>query len=142
MICLPDVNVWIALTSDRHVHHATARKWLEASNGLHLVFCRVTEMGFLRLLTNPHVMEEDVLDAPAAWAVYDTWRGDGRVAFMPEPAGLSARWRQASSRIARSPNAWTDAYLAAFAEEVQATVVTFDRKFPHGQYKVEVLSPP
>jgi uncharacterized protein len=88
-------------------------------------------------------MEEDVLDAPAAWVVYDTWRGDGRVAFMTEPPGLSARWRQASSRIVRSPNAWTDAYLAAFAQEVQAAVVTFDRRFPlQGYHKVEILSPP
>jgi toxin-antitoxin system PIN domain toxin len=84
MIFLPDVNVWIALTSDRHIHHPSARTWLESGDDLQLVFCRVTEMGFLRLLTNPHVMGDDVLDAEAAWSVYDTWRTDERVVFLPE----------------------------------------------------------
>jgi toxin-antitoxin system PIN domain toxin len=122
MICLPDVNVWIALTSDRHIHHSIATRWLDNSEDLQLVFCRITEMGFLRLLTNPHVMVEDVLDAQAAWSVYEAWRSDQRVAFMPEPPGFSARWREASSRITTGPNTWTDAYLAAFAEAEQATV--------------------
>jgi toxin-antitoxin system PIN domain toxin len=142
MIWLPDVNVWIALTSDRHIHHLTASKWLGASKDLQLVFCRITEMGFLRLLTNPHVMVEDVLDAQAAWSVYETWRSDRRVVFMPEPPGFNARWRQASTRITASPNAWTDAYLAAFAEAEQAAVVTFDRRFPqYSLCKVGILSP-
>lgn len=29
MICLPDVNLWIGLTSNRHIHHARAKAWLE-----------------------------------------------------------------------------------------------------------------
>jgi toxin-antitoxin system PIN domain toxin len=141
MIFLPDVNVWIALTSDRHIHHPSARAWLKSAEDVQLVFCRVTEMGFLRLLTNQHVMGDDVLDAEAAWGVYDTWRTDGRVVFLPEPLGFSARWRRASSRIPLNPNAWTDAYLAAFAGEVRAVVVTFDRRFPSlGQCEVEVLT--
>jgi toxin-antitoxin system PIN domain toxin len=140
MIFLPDVNVWIALTSDRHIHHPSARTWLESGDDLQLVFCRVTEMGFLRLLTNPHVMGDDVLDAEAAWSVYDTWRTDERVVFLPESLGFTARWRRASSRIPLNPNAWTDAYLAAFAGDVRAAVVTFDRRFRSlGQCEVQVL---
>lgn len=140
MICLPDVNVWIALTSDRHVHHPAAKSWLDGARDRQLVFCRITEMGFLRLLTNAAVMGEDVLTPQQAWTVYDTWRADERVFFLPEPAGFSAAWRRVSQWIAGGPNAWTDAYLATFAHAVSAGVTTFDRRFPAMDgCKVEVL---
>ena len=58
--CLPDVNVWIAIVADRHEHHATARQWFD-SVSVPVCFCRVTQMAFLRLLTNPKVMGEDIL---------------------------------------------------------------------------------
>jgi predicted nucleic acid-binding protein len=61
MICLPDVNLWIGLTSNRHIHHAQAKAWLESMEGARIAFCRITELGLLRLLTNQHVMGEEVL---------------------------------------------------------------------------------
>jgi hypothetical protein len=64
---LPDVNLWIGLTSNRHVHHAQAKAWLEGLGDERIAFCRITELGLLRLLTNQHVMGEDVLAPPAAW---------------------------------------------------------------------------
>jgi predicted nucleic acid-binding protein len=27
---LPDVNVWLALTFDSHIHHPAAKKWFDA----------------------------------------------------------------------------------------------------------------
>jgi hypothetical protein len=56
MIYMPDVNVWVALTSNRHVHHALANKWVQTTENDQIAFCRITELGFLRLLTNSHVM--------------------------------------------------------------------------------------
>ena len=78
MICLPDVNLWIALTSNRHVHHALATPWLETLADTRIAFCRITELGLLRLLTNQHVMGQDVLTPRQAWRVYDQWRPDPR----------------------------------------------------------------
>jgi len=49
-ITLPDINAWVALASDRHVHHGLARDWFTAMRGAGTAFCRVTQMGFLRLL--------------------------------------------------------------------------------------------
>ena len=49
MIYSPDVNVWIALTSNRHVHHAVATEWLQGIEQDYVAFCRVSELGFLRL---------------------------------------------------------------------------------------------
>ena len=129
MIYLPDVNVWIALTSNRHVHHPIATEWLQGIEQDYVAFCRVSELGFLRLLTNGHVMGNDVLSPSQAWRIYDKWRTDGRVIFLSEPAGFSGAWRQLGDQVSGGPNAWTDAYLAAFAGESNATVVTLDRTF-------------
>jgi hypothetical protein len=129
MIYLPDVNVWIALTSNRHVHHAIATEWLQGIERDYVAFCRVSELGFLRLLTNSHVMGSDVLSPTQAWRIYDEWRTDGRVIFLSERTNFSEQWRQLGNQISGGPNAWTDAYLAAFAGESNATVITLDRTF-------------
>ncbi len=52
MTYLPDVNVWIALAAERHAHHMRAREWFATLADERLVFCRITQLGFLRLLTN------------------------------------------------------------------------------------------
>ena len=66
-VCLPDVNVWIAAASDRHEHHVAARQWFDSASGS-VCFCRFTQMAFLRLLTNPKVMGEDILSPAEAIA--------------------------------------------------------------------------
>jgi toxin-antitoxin system PIN domain toxin len=81
---LPDVNLWIGLTSNRHIHHTRAKAWLEGVEDARIAFCRITELGLLRLLTNQHVMGEDVLAPRQAWLVYDAWRMDPRVDFLAE----------------------------------------------------------
>ncbi len=140
MIFLPDVNIWIALTSNRHVHHSLANEWLEGVDSEQIAFCRISELGFLRLLTNPHVMGKDVLPPSEAWRVYDEWRADDRVVFLPERGEFSETWRLLSRQIAGGPNVWTDAYLAAFAYQENATVVTLDRKFiPLGNVSIKSL---
>ncbi len=110
MIFLPDVNIWIALTSNRHVHHSPANEWLQGVDSGQIAFCRISEMGFLRLLTNPHVMGKDALSPAEAWRVYDEWRADDRVIFLPERPGFSEEWRRLGEQIAGGPNVWTDAY--------------------------------
>ena len=126
----PDINVWVALTHARHVHHDVARDWfatLEPDVRFH--FCRHTQLGLLRLLTAESVMGEDVLNQGEAWAVYDRWIEDERVGFLDEPPGLEVRLRSLTRLKSASPQAWADAYLIAFAETSQLTIVTLDRAF-------------
>ncbi len=52
MIYLPDVNVWIALAADKHIHHSVAKRWFTNIQADQVLFCRITQLGFLRLLTN------------------------------------------------------------------------------------------
>jgi predicted nucleic acid-binding protein len=51
---LPDVNVWLALAFDFHLHHAAAKIWFDESSDA-CCFCRWSQHGFLRLATNPVV---------------------------------------------------------------------------------------
>jgi len=75
-------------------------------------------------------MENDTCTALEAWSLYDRWRTDARVEFRAEDAHFGAAWRRIGHLIAELPNAWTDAYLSAFAATIDATVVTFDLRFP------------
>jgi toxin-antitoxin system PIN domain toxin len=127
MIYLPDVNVWIALASDRHIHHKVARDWFQRFEEGEIAFCRITEIGSLRLLTNRHVMGVDTVTSKGAWQVYDALRRDQRVIFLDETTEFAALWRQRSEVAIGGPNMWTDAYLLAFAAVYKAKIVTFDR---------------
>jgi predicted nucleic acid-binding protein len=55
---LPDVNVWLALPSRGHVHAAACGDWLNSMES-EVIFCRVTQVGLLRL----------------------RWSGDGRLMY-------------------------------------------------------------
>ncbi|MGH9471102.1 MAG: TA system VapC family ribonuclease toxin [Terriglobia bacterium] len=125
----PDINVWLALTYRGHQHHAIAAVWFEPLEAEQAVFCRFSQLSFLRLLTHPAVMREEVKTQQEAWNVYDRLSSDARVAFynetQPERAESALRRLTSSSRFA--PQQWPDAYLAAFASMAGLTLVTLDR---------------
>jgi len=140
MTYLADVNVWAALALAGHVHHFTALHWFEESETDEIAFCRVTQMGLLRLLSNPTVMGKNVLTGAGAWELHDALSRDGRIGFAPEPAGLETYWRRATRRRYTGPNFWTDAYLAAFAASAGYTLVSFDRGFTqHTEVRLRLL---
>jgi len=59
---------------------------------------------------------------------------DPKVAFIDEPTGTEARWRNLTQPTTFTPKVWNDAYLAAFAELAGLELVTFDKgfsKFPN-----------
>ena len=126
---MPDINVWIALASDRHVHHDAAKNWFADIESGEAAFCRVTQMGFLRLITNRHVMGADVVTQKEAWQVYQKLSRDQRVTFLAEPPSIEDEWRRLTQSGSTSTNTWTDAYLAAFATIRGFKVVSFDGGF-------------
>ena len=77
---LPDVNVWIAITSDRHEHHGPASRWF-SSNVAPVYFCRVTQMALFRLLANPKIMAGDALSPAHVTAIYRQLAGAGGAGF-------------------------------------------------------------
>lgn len=127
----PDVNVWLALTYGRHIHHAAAAEWF-APLGLdcRVYFCRFTQIGLLRLLSTEAVMGTDgVMNQKDAWRTYDHCLEDCRIQFLEEPTGLDTEFRSLTQHWLPSPKGWMDAYLAAFASTGDLPLVTFDRAF-------------
>jgi len=129
---LPDVNVWLALASKRHVHHAAAAAWMDTAGAGQAAFCRLTQMGLLRLLTTRRAMGADTVHPSEAWRVYHRMSGDSRIQFQAEPAGIEGVW-QRLTQLAGAAGHWNDAYLQAFAQLKDLQVVSFDRdllRFP------------
>jgi uncharacterized protein len=132
MIHLPDINVWIALAVAEHVHYEPAAEWLreplDSSSKDEIAFCRVTQMGFLRLLTSPKAMGKDALTVGQAWDFLDGLRNQQKFIFADEPSNLELEWRSPThGRHSIATGSWTDAYLAAFAATAGYTLATFDR---------------
>ena len=124
----PDVNVWLALTLDRHVHHRVAHDWFaDVSDGSCFFFARLTQIGLLRLLNTEALMRDETMNQLQAWATYDRWLRDDRVEFRDEPPGLEAGFRITAQSRRPAPKDWVDSYLIAFAAAARLTIVTFDR---------------
>lgn len=128
MPSLCDVNVLLALATDRHVHHPVVVRWLDGVATGEAVVCRMAQSGLLRLLNNPAVMREEALDAAACWALWHRLLEDERIRFSPgEPPGLDAAFEEFTQGRSFTPRLWTDAYLAAYAHTGGLTLVTLDR---------------
>jgi hypothetical protein len=124
----PDVNVWLALSSPDHQHFPVAWSWYRnLPEETVLVFCRITQLSFLRLLTTQAAMGAGTLTQSEAWAAYDRWRFEAEAGFLDEPTDLEAAFRALTGALRASPKEWADAYLAAFAELAGLRLVTFDR---------------
>ena len=126
---MPDTNVWLALTYDRHVHHPIARRWFDhLPPKARLFFCRLTQLGLLRLLCSAVVMGADLTKGPQeARKAYDSWLQDDRIEFLEEPAELEPKFRALNRSPQASPKEWADSYLLAFAAAADLRLVTFDQ---------------
>jgi toxin-antitoxin system PIN domain toxin len=125
----PDLNVWIALTYRGHQQHAVAASWFGRLQSEAAGFCRVTQLGFLRLLTHPVVMGDEVRNRREAWETYDLLISDSRVTFYSErdPDAVESEFRVLTATNRFAPQQWPDAYLVAFAKAEGLILVTFDR---------------
>lgn len=124
---LPDANLWLALFAAGHAQHAAARRWLAAHADGTLVFCRLTQLAFLRHTTNPAIMGPHALTQAQAWREYERLIARDEIIFLPEPDGIEIRWRDYSRTNQPAHQTWNDAYLAAFARGHGLRLVTFDR---------------
>jgi len=131
---LCDSSVWLALALSKHIHHTTARNWLETIvEPASVLICRATQQAFLRLLTNTAVLApygNPPLTSQEAWRAYEALLADDRIVFRAEePAGLDHHWKQFALWNTASPKLWMDAYLAAFALAGGCGMVTTDAAF-------------
>ena len=121
--------MWLALSWASHRHSDAAWAWFSRQEDHRFFFCRLTQLGLLRLLATSAVMGKDVQTIGEAWSVYDRWLEDSRVETRQEAFDLDAAFRAATRSVSRlsSPKALGDCYLLAVSQVTDATLVTFDR---------------
>lgn len=129
MRALLDVNVLIALLDAAHVHHASARAWLEANIEQGWASCPLTQNGCIRILSQPAYPGSQPPAAIAerlAEAAAKQWH-----AFWPDDLSLldkeCVNWRHVLGS-----RQLTDVYLLALAVRRGGRLATFDRSIPLG----------
>lgn len=119
---LLDVNVLVALAWDSHVHHVAARRWFDEVGRRGWATCAVTEMGFVRVSSNPKVLPHAV-PVTVARQVLGSLRAVGRHSFLTDDMSEV----DPDAPVVHGHRQVTDAHLVALARRRSSRLVTFDR---------------
>jgi toxin-antitoxin system PIN domain toxin len=125
-LCIPDINVWLALAAPEHPQNRLADQWWRRHEG-RIGFVRLSQLGLLRMTTTSAAMDGKPLTVDEAWRVYDRFYDDDRVTFVPEPSDVEKRFREGAVGRTPSPKLWADAWMLAMASAAGGIVVTFDK---------------
>lgn len=121
---LPDVNVLLALVWPRHESHAAAHTWFAKSGQQAWATNSLTQVGVLRLLTNPAVTQGAVSAATALSVLSEAISHAGHE-FWPLDREVPAALKPLAGKV-RGHQQWTDALLLWHAMERHGVLVTFD----------------
>jgi len=137
---LADVNVLFALIWRRHEHHSAAHAWFEKSGRHAWASNALTQLGVLRLLTNPAVTQGTVNAASAVKALSEAASHPGHE-FWPLNRQMAEAMKAVAGRI-RGHRQWADAVLLSQAAERNGNLVTFDsglKQLATGDWKGRVV---
>jgi len=137
---LPDVNVLLALVWPRHESHAAAHAWFSKFGRQAWATNPLTQLGVLRLLTNPAVTQGAV-SAATALAVLSEATSHAGHEFWPLDRPAPASLKPLASRL-RGHQQWTDALLLCHAMQRRGVLVTFDsgvKELAAGELSAHVL---
>jgi toxin-antitoxin system PIN domain toxin len=130
---LLDVNVLLAWLWPVHEAHTTAAAWMNNSDYETWVTCPVTEMGFLRIVTNPSFSPLAPRWKEAISLLRKQTTDHPKHSFWQDSLPLEGMDKLLGNRIQGSSQI-TDAYLLALAMHNRARMVTFD-------YRMATLAP-
>lgn len=115
---LLDVNVLLAAIWENHSQHATAFSWLK---GKKLVLCPISELGFIRISTNPKAVNAPMAKARLALRLFASERG---AEWIPDDLPAQRSNATKSEEV-------TDSYLADLAESHGFQLATLDARIRH-----------
>lgn len=126
---LVDTNVLVYAVDSSSVHHRVAKHWLDGalSGSAPVAFAWLALVGFVRLVTNPTIVERP-LTVGSAMDIVDAWLG-ARSARVMQPGQRHASLLRQMLGDGEGANLTNDAHLAALAVEHRASVVSFDSDF-------------
>ena len=122
---LLDLNILTALLWPTHEHHDAAHRWFAARSNAKWATCSLTQLGFVRIVSNPAFSRDALAPAGAVTLLaenlthpaHEFWTENLQVPAAVK--GLEAAW-QGHRQL-------TDAYLLALASRRKGILATFDR---------------
>ena len=121
---LLDINVLIALAWPNHVHHDEAQTWFAKKGALGFRTCPITQLGFVRISSNPAFTPKAVSPGDAMGLLERVARLPGHD-FWPDDVPL--RETVGSSTSLAGHRQITDLYLLALANAHGGVLATLDR---------------
>jgi len=122
---LLDVNFLVALAWKQHQFHPAATHWLEKHESLGWATCAITQLGFIRLSSQPSIFGSQAKTPEQARLLlghYISRKDHTFFSTLPTPSECAE-----FSKII-GPNKVTDAYLLHVAHHHHAKFVTFDQR--------------
>lgn len=126
MTFLLDLNLLLALAWPSHVHHDIAHGWFEGENSPRWATCPLTQLGFMRLSSNPAFTTDAVTPNAALAMLVAMTALDGHEFWADEVDCVTAE-RFARLRITGHRQV-TDAYLFSLAQARSGCLATLDRR--------------
>lgn len=126
MRALLDINMLLALSDAKHVHHGRARQWraAEAAAGrADWATCPLTQNGFLRISTQARY--SNAIPLPDALILLSRLTARADHAFWPDDVSLLDRTTVDHARVLNHRQL-TDVYLLALAVKHGGRLVTLD----------------
>ena len=122
---LLDTNVLLALAWPNHQHHASAHRWFRAEARHGWATCALTQLGFVRLSSNPAYTSAAVPPQEAASLLRELI-AHKQHRFWPSPEAT----RPAIFHRTLGHQQVNDAYLIEVAQRQRGRLVTLDSKLP------------
>ncbi len=129
MLCV-DVNVLIHLSNRSSAQHATAAGWLEnaIARGEPIVIPETVATGFVRISTDRRIMETPIT-TDNAFSFVDALLASPKISMFAARTKTFSIFKSLATDLGLTGNDVPDAWLAALAIDIDATLVTFDRGF-------------
>ena len=123
---LLDVNLLVALAWPNHENHLAAREWFRKSGRLKWSSCPITQAGFIRISSNPVIMEEPATPATACELLTHLTSLPGHL-FLPDDVDFTRSGNIPDSMM-QGHRLVTDTYLVLLAESHDGYLATLDKK--------------
>lgn len=133
-VALLDTNVLLALAWPNHQHHAEAHKWFSTHEGKPWGTCALTQLGFIRLSSNPSYTPSAVAPHEAA-ALLSKLVAHASHRFLSSPSTAEV----SIYTHALGHQQVNDAWLVEAARRNRARLVTLDTRLPVHAVKDEVV---
>ena len=125
MTYLLDVNVLVALADTRHVNHEAAHWWFTESGHPDWATCTITELGYIRVLSNPGYRTAVLTPGEASKRLARFCNSGGHVFWPDDVPPRMALDDDVRARLQRHKQV-TDFHLATLASRHGGRLATFD----------------